>query len=249
MKSDNKNVFGRAKENWEGLATDIPLDSILTGFSNDGEALQRFYESGEKRISQIMERIDSLGVNLEKNRALDFGCGMGRLTSALASRFDQSWGLDISQNMIDMANDTVGSSTCKFEVLTEPGLTTFDSKYFDFVISLLVIQHIEPAQGPMYVDELLRVLKPEGVLVLQVPHGPAWNPLGVRLRIIRSLPKFISRPIRSALGRPERILMHGIKETEIQKMALKHEAIFLVVDRTTVNGWENRMYILTRNSK
>jgi 2-polyprenyl-3-methyl-5-hydroxy-6-metoxy-1,4-benzoquinol methylase len=247
MNNDNGSVFVRAKKNWEDLATDIPLDSILTGFNNDGEALERFYESGEKNIAKILSRVDAAGVILEQNKALDFGCGMGRLTSALANRFKQTWGTDISQTMIDMANSTVGSASCEFEVLTEPGLTSFESNQFDFVISLLVLQHVEPAQQSMSVKELLRVLKPGGVLVVQVPHAPAWSLLGTRLRIMRSLPRFLSRPIRLALGRPERILMNGIKEPKIHKLVQDSGATFLAVDRSTINGWEDRTYFIARS--
>ena len=249
MAPNNESIFTRAKNNWEGLATTEPLDSILTGFENDGDALLRFYESGEANIAQIMDRIASLGFEVNFDRALDFGCGMGRLTSALDTRFKETLGLDISETMIDIATATVSSPECKFLALEEPGLQQFESELFDFGISLLVLQHVEPKHGSMFVEELLRVLKPGGVLVLQVPHAPSFNLIGMRLKLMRSLPGFIDRPVRTLFGRPKRILMNGIRESDISKLATKYGARFLSIDRSSINGWEDRTYIMTRDAQ
>jgi len=52
--------------------------------------------------------IESLGVEPSGGRALDFGCGLGRLTQPLAERFDEAVGVDIAASMIEGARRQSG---------------------------------------------------------------------------------------------------------------------------------------------
>lgn len=109
----------------------------------------------------------SCHTNLNYGRALDLGCGMGRLTQPLADRFDSVVGLDISSAMIDNAIRLNQRPNCEFMNGT---LERLPSAEFDFVISVYVIQHIPTSlQGPT-LRGMLRVLKPDGVAVAVI-HG------------------------------------------------------------------------------
>ena len=62
-------------------------------------------ETGEREISLLMHEMRSLGISVNQHgRALDFGCGVGRLTQALARRFDTVVGVDVSPQMVRLAN-------------------------------------------------------------------------------------------------------------------------------------------------
>jgi len=150
--------------------------------------------------------------------------------------------------MIEIATQSVSYENCNFESLKEPGLGLFDSDYFDFVISLLVVQHIDPSAALLYVGELFRILKPGGVLVLQIPHAPDWTPKGIRLRLVRSLPDSIRRALRKASNRPETMLMYGMKESRLLNIAAENGATCASVERTLTNGWQDRQYIFKRFS-
>src|SRR5260370_36452354 len=64
-----------------------------------------FLATGEKEIGRVMDYISGLGVRLNfSGTCLDFGCGVGRLTQALAKRFRHCTGVDISSVMIEKAN-------------------------------------------------------------------------------------------------------------------------------------------------
>jgi SAM-dependent methyltransferase len=62
-----------------------------------------FFASGEGEIDRILRHVDSLAFPLRRGRALDFGCGVGRLTQALARRFRQCDGVDIARSMVKLA--------------------------------------------------------------------------------------------------------------------------------------------------
>ena len=242
----SRNIFLRSRKNWDALAADNPADAVLTGFPPDEKSRVRFYASGEKKIRSLLERLDTLGVAYGHDSALDFGCGIGRLTRALATRFDKTWGADVSPHMIEIAEQSDSSNTCNFVALEQPDLKIFESGSFDFVISLLVLQHIDPAIAPDYFDELLRVLKPGGVLVLQVPDSPSWSLKGMRLRIMRLLPRPAAILVRTITRKPEVMMMNCIRETAISDMAASHGVEIQAVDKTMISGWHDRTYFLTR---
>lgn len=128
-----------------------------------------FFATGEREIAHVLGRLDELGIERPTGRALDFGCGVGRLTLALADRFDHVDGVDISPEMIALAE---GHPGCEFHVNDEPDLALFADDTFDFVYSFIALQHMARELAEGYVREFVRVLKPGGVAVFQVPEGP-----------------------------------------------------------------------------
>ena len=55
-----------------------------------------FFQTGVTEIDRVMEYAATLPVSFARHRALDFGCGIGRLTQALASHFSEVHGVDIA---------------------------------------------------------------------------------------------------------------------------------------------------------
>lgn len=114
-----------------------------------------------------------LECDIKCGRALDFGCGLGRMTRALARSFDEVVGTDISDVMIAKARQLAREKNISFIQVKEPNLP-FPSASFDFVFSTLVIQHIDEPWSQLYFAELCRMLKPQGYLCADIPsHLPA----------------------------------------------------------------------------
>lgn len=150
-----------------------------------------FFATGEVEISTLMNKLGAFGLPVERKLALDFGCGVGRLTHALSRYFDRCLGIDISQSMIRQAEQLCASSSCEFLLHCSDALP-FPDGYFDLIYTALVLQHV-PQQKTIrtYISEFCRTLKPGGILVMQLPsYVPIRRRLQARPRIYRWLRKF-----------------------------------------------------------
>lgn len=162
------------KRNWEAFGRDDPLWAVLTSPERAGGRwdLDEFLATGVQEVGSVLDELEALGLTVERRRALDFGCGVGRLTQALADRFDRCDGVDIAASMIDGARRiNRHGERVSYHVNATSDLALFPDDSFDFVLSLLVLQHIEPRYAKRYIAEFIRVLKPGGVAVFQVPTG------------------------------------------------------------------------------
>jgi SAM-dependent methyltransferase len=176
------------KRNWEDFAAQDPFWAVLSQPDRkygrwDREA---FYRTGEEQIAEVMDHAAQFELPRNREAALDFGSGVGRLTRALAGRFDRAVGVDISQTMVENAtrfNEDVPNVS--FQVNARPDLRVFDDASFDLVNTRIVLQHLpDRAMILGYVAEFLRVLRPGGLLVFQLPSA---LPLPLRLQPRRNV--------------------------------------------------------------
>ena len=166
----------QVRKNWNALARSNPLWSNLTG--DRAWDARNFFATGESEIEAVMETAEQLEIApRRRERALDFGCGVGRLTQAIGRRFDRADGVDIAKDMLHEArrHDRSGGR-CHYHLDTSGHLGRFEDGSFDFVYSVLVLQHMEPADALRYIAELVRVLAPAGLLVFQVPRRVPGRP-------------------------------------------------------------------------
>lgn len=103
---------------------------------------------------------------------LEIGCGVGRLTRALADSDHQMVGIDISQAMVDEAESRSGR-LCHFVC---DGRTIPFAGPFASVYSMLVFQHLPPEAVEQYIAEAARVLEPCGTFVFQFIEGVEQEP-------------------------------------------------------------------------
>jgi SAM-dependent methyltransferase len=164
------------RRNWDEFGRRDPLWAILSEPGTQGGRwdLDAFLAAGEAEIDDAFERLDALGIEVKLGTALDFGCGVGRLTQALGRRFDRVHGVDIASTMIDEGRriNRLGAR-CEYHVNHAPDLGLFADATFDFVYTTLVLQHMEPRYIESYIGEFGRVLAPGGVAMFQVPSAPA----------------------------------------------------------------------------
>jgi SAM-dependent methyltransferase len=99
-------------------------------------------------------------------RALDLGCGDGRLTALLAAR--QVTAADVSEVALERARRRVPDAEIVRIEPDEP-LPLADAS-FDLVLCAETIEHVRDVQ--LLLSELRRVLRPGGTLALTTPaHG------------------------------------------------------------------------------
>jgi ubiquinone/menaquinone biosynthesis C-methylase UbiE len=132
--------------------------------------VEEFFETGRREIEYLIRDIGALDAGFARGRALDFGCGVGRLTQPLATYYDEVVGVDIAPSMIDKADElNQHGERCRYVLNGEDNLRVFPDRYFDLVYSNITLQHMEPRYAFRYVKEFLRVLSRDGLLVFHIP--------------------------------------------------------------------------------
>ena len=184
----------RHKQEWEEMASVDPLWAIASDPSRryGRWEMGEFLATGEEEIATVLQTAQGLGFPQSWERALDFGCGVGRLTRAMSDRFRECIGVDISSAMVNRATElNADKANCKFVINIDPDLRQFKSQSFDFVYSSLVLQHLPTRRmARQYIAEFLRVIKPGGLVVFQLPY---LIPLRNQLQIRRRLYAFLRR--------------------------------------------------------
>ncbi len=160
------------QENFESLAANDPLWTVLSDNAKRGGKwdLEEFYATGSDVIDDLESRLDKLSKPLGGDVAIDFGCGVGRLTFPLSQRFRSCYGIDISRSMVDFAStQKKRGPNCTFIENTTTRLNRFENASIDLIYSAIVFQHIAPRYTREYLKEFSSLLKSGGLLVFQLP--------------------------------------------------------------------------------
>jgi len=185
------------QRNWEKFGREDPLWAIATvpeKFNNKWEP-DEFFATGRRKVALLEKWMDANGLPRSRRLALDFGCGVGRLTQSLASLFERCVGVDIAQSMIDQARRfNRHGAKCTYVLNDFPDLRRFKSGTFDLIYTEHVLQHIHPRVSLGYVREFVRVLAPGGLLAFQAPcklHRFEFPNTGLKAEVRVSAP-FVS---------------------------------------------------------
>jgi len=105
----------------------------------------------------------------EPRLILDAGCGTGGTLSHLRG-LGELWGCDVAPEALEECRTRGFENICRSPIET----LDFPDERFDVVVSCDVIEHIEADAQAM--GEMVRVLRPGGILVLTVPaHKWLWS--------------------------------------------------------------------------
>jgi ubiquinone/menaquinone biosynthesis C-methylase UbiE len=225
------------QENWQKMAVQDPLWAVLAWDEKKNNKWNEldFFNTGAGEIKSVMEYIQSLGINLDKKSALDFGCGVGRLTQPLSKYFEQVTGVDIAPAMIEKAKKLNSSANCNFILNTAPNLEIFSDNIFSFVYSRLTLQHIKPVYAKKYIKEFIRILKPGGLVIFVQPYKIPFrlNYLGKVstkeiLRIILPVPvQNLIRNVYGLLSNTPVMELHSMNKKTVENL-LKQEKIEII---------------------
>ncbi len=148
---------------WRELGATQPYFGVLSHADFLSEnitppAIEAFYATGQACITEVVGSLERTMGSTPAGRALDFGCGVGRLAEAMCAYADPVTGYDISPGMLALARQRGGAATYVGELPDGP---------FDWINSFIVFQHIPPARGFAILKDLMTRLAPRGVISLQ----------------------------------------------------------------------------------
>ena len=214
------------QKTYEEFGRKDPLYAVLSekGRSNNRWDVDEFMATGRKEVADVMKYASNLGLELSKGRALDFGCGVGRLTQALCEEFQEAVGVDISSSMIEIARSyNAFGDRCQYCVNTTDNLTQLDDDIFDFVYSNISLQHSPPEASSKYIAEFFRVLRSGGVAIFQIPSGPRARPRSLRSKIYSVKRGPLRRLWKRLRGLPP-VEIHYINRSDVEEIIVESGA-------------------------
>jgi SAM-dependent methyltransferase len=211
-------------EAWRTLSEEDPLWAILVTPQAKGGRwdVAEFYATGEAEVLAALARAAHYGLPASGARALDFGCGAGRLTRALAAegRYELVTGIDIAPDMLELARrDNPVGGRCRFLLNDRPDLALLPDGELDLVYTTVVLQHMPRPLIRWYLTEFARVLRPGGTLIFQLPTRPKRTPRGLAYRLPPAAIAVIQRRL---LGYPAPMQMHGLPERKVRRLLAAH---------------------------
>jgi SAM-dependent methyltransferase len=159
--------------------------------------VERFWAEGETDLERLL---GLMGVDVAPGDiAVDIGCGLGRLTRALAARAAEVWAIDVSSEMLARARElNAGVDGVHWVHGDGTSLHGIPDGVADCCVSHVVFQHIPDPQAVLgYVREMERVLKPSGWSLFQVSDDAAIHaPKRAALlpRLLRRAPRGRDHP-------------------------------------------------------
>lgn len=172
------------RRSWNLRANDNPfyaIDASRTNWLSDD-----FYARGPALVAAFVDpALARLGTTPPLGRVLEIGCGMGRLFAALSERFAEVWGIDVSDEMVQL-----GKENCRVPATWLVGdgtsLSGVADASIDHVVSFEVLQHVPDIQ--IFVDylyEIMRALHPGGTFQLHLRQRSD----SLRQGLVRHLPR------------------------------------------------------------
>jgi SAM-dependent methyltransferase len=204
------------QRNWDALGRADPMWAVLTDPAKRGNRwdAEEFFATGRREIAALEGQLEALGLApARREHVLDFGCGLGRLTQALAERYARATGVDIAPSMVEQARAfNRHGARVEYVVNDAPDLRRFADDAFDLVFSHITLQHVRPPVALAYVAEFVRVMRPDGLCVFQLPS--AWHG-GLRMRLRMALPEVFALA-RRLRGRGPSMEMHVTPRARVE---------------------------------
>jgi SAM-dependent methyltransferase len=189
----------RMREDWNRRAREDAAYYVAFGRREQSE--EEFLATGRELALGLAREIKRLkplpygrgsetqaGSGIAGWRALEIGCGLGRLMRPLAPYFAEIHGVDVSDEMIRRAEDKLRDvPNARLLLSSGADLAMLPDESFHFVYSYAVFQHIPSREVVLrYLAEARRVMATGGIFRFQVNGLPetaarydTWN--GVRI--------------------------------------------------------------------
>lgn len=238
---------------WERLARDDPFWAVLTApeMADNQWKIDEFFRTGVEEVDASLAMLERHMPGIPRRHALDFGCGVGRLTQALGRHYEAVTGVDVAARMIELAkrhNAMPGRVSFVHNPRTD--LQRFASDHFDLVFSLITLQHIPAELIEVYVREFVRIARPGGALYFQVPTiVPVAHPEIKRWSLYpptmwKRLRRWTARWFRRTTGIGDGMRMHFLPAARVRTLLEGAGAeLVATIEHPMGNGCASLIYV------
>lgn len=234
------------RRNWDGLGRTDPFWAILAyperlGNGWDGHE-DEFFATGRHAVDEVLNNLQDRDLYpAAMTRALDFGCGAGRLTQGLARLFEQVDGVDVAASMIELAQSHNSfPEKLTYHLNEAPDLRLFANESFDFLISIIVLQHIPNRLKRAYLAEFVRVLRPGGVAAFTIPSHGDLTIEGIVRRVPNSWQNVYRR---RRYGYENVMEFHPLRRRKVEKTVTAAGGVVAHVEREFMAGPRYTSYL------
>jgi len=161
---------------WSNLGETEPHWSVITNPKFKREQISQseaeFYATGALELRTLQAYFDRNGEDLSSVKTVvELGCGVGRITSHLASSFPNVVGLDVSGAHLKIARsycERNGIGNVEFVQLAEVGTISILPD-FDLFFTIISLQHSPPPIIHILLKQIMARARPGAYLLFQVP--------------------------------------------------------------------------------
>jgi SAM-dependent methyltransferase len=236
---------------WEAFGSEDPDWAVLTDHALRGggwaEHLDEFYASGRHDVATDLDRLPDLLASAGRETAVDWGCGTGRLSFALAEHFARVVSVDLASSMLDVTRRRAAErGITNLELVRVEAFVPCDAA---LVYSAHVVQHMRShreMRGAL--ATMCSSVGMGGYLIVDVPSRL------LTLRV-RAQPRYRLWSALSAFGVPERVVrklggqgmsMRALTQAEVKHLVEEGGLDLLSVSEGTAAGVVTAHYVAQR---
>lgn len=226
-------IISHIESTWERLGEEEPYWSVLSSeqftINKFSQHSDDFYQSADSDIRMLESALTRCKRQvLSSGSCFEFGCGVGRVTAKLASMFEKVVAYDISKSHLDLTSAYLGNEGIANVVLEhyKRGLKISDLGKFDFIFSIIVLQHNPPPVMHDLLEQFCKILKPKGLAYFQLP-------------VFRCDYSFDVRQYFNNEYRHSEIEMHALPQQYVFSTLAKNKCIALEVREDNLVGLPN----------
>ncbi len=179
------------------------LDRAYAEWAPTYDEFAETYNIAVKKVHPVISRM--IEGEPKGGIGLDLGCGTGLVTHIASQHAKEVIGIDRSKEMLIQARkkESLGAKL-DFQLGDITQKLDFPDNHFDFVVSVLVLSHIEDVE-PIY-KEVYRVLKPGGAFIFDEPDSGPRTPEQLehkpRPKVLDPLLKYHDQGVKTWYSRP-----------------------------------------------
>lgn len=171
---DMARAIAKVKAAWTHLGEVSPHHSVITDDryrpENLNGSIEQFWSSGRAEAERVVRMIQAHGVSPQGKVCVEYGCGVGRVTWALAKSFGRVVAYDISANHLKLARERVAGQGLQNVTLVQCADSFLENlQLCDVFYSQIVFQHNPPPIIAALIRSALKALNPGGIAIFQVP--------------------------------------------------------------------------------